>query len=501
MRFIIALKLIFFTTLIFSNFLYIHADNHGNARGFGMSNASMVSSFGINAFGINPANFDYHKNFTLDKKDLKLNKKKNNLKPEWEISLMSVGGGYGSDTTIEFYNNYLKYLTINRESFTNLFTDFLSVLNFRTNVLPASTTQVNYDFELKWFSVNYLIPKLGAFNFTISDRAGLNTNAYSREEEMPSTFHYLNHGTSSYDLTNVQLNQSEAIAWWIRKYDIGFAKQFDFKSKSGIRSISFGISAGLVHGFGNVITYNSKLTLNTYNVHRDPNTGINHVDSITGKQDFNSQAALTDFFNDYHDGAQTHFTFFPKPAGKGYSVDLGFAMQIGSQWRIGASVTDLGKITWDYNTNVNKDTNAFAYYNFDLVKTDPTYNAFVNDLDGLDTRLTGITYTTEMPTKYRAGIMYQPLENLILEFNWQKGKNNLPGNSDENIFSTGTEFYPDKAVAFRTGFTVGGPGNFYIAFGTGLRLKHFTIDVAANGINQMFANKRFSVALSSKIIL
>src|SRR5437016_3958091 len=98
-------------------FKFSYADDRGNARGSGMANASMVSSFGINAFGMNPANFDYHKNFTLDKKDLKLNEKKKNFsKPEWEISLMSVGGGYGSDTTIDFYNNYLKYLTINRET-------------------------------------------------------------------------------------------------------------------------------------------------------------------------------------------------------------------------------------------------------------------------------------------------------------------------------------------------------------------------------------------------
>lgn len=477
-----------------------YSDDRGNGRGIGMSNAAMVSSFGINAYGMNPANFDYHNHFNYDKNGSKIIDKKNTGKPVWEISIMSAGGAYGSDSTIDFYNSYLQYLTINRESFTNLFTDITSVLQFRTNTLPSSRTQVNFDFELKWFSINYSSPKFGALNFTISDKAGLNTDAYSRDEEMPANFNIIYHSPTKYDLTNININQNEAIAWWIRKYNIGYAKQFDFKTSSGIRSISFGVSGGLVNGFGNVITYNSTLNLNSYGVVRQP-SGYNHVDSITGKQNFYSEAALTDFFTDYQDGAKSHFTFFPKPAGTGYSLDFGMSMQIGSQWRISASVTDLGKITWNYNTNVNKDTNSFAYYNFNLVKTDPTYNRFVNDLDGIDTRLLNVSYTTDMPTKYRAGVMFQPRENLILEFNWLKGMNNLPGNSDQNIYSLGTEFYPSKFVPFRTGFTFGGPGNFYIAFGTGLRFSHFTMDIGANGINQIIGNKRFSISFSSKIIL
>lgn len=437
---------------------HINADERSNARGAAMSNAGMVSSYGVNAFGINPANFDYHKNFTIDPKNLKLNKKEYTSKSQWEISIMSVGGGYGSDTSISFYNNYLKYLTINRETFTNLFTDINSVLEFRQNTLPNKTTQVNYDFDLKWFSVNYSSPKIGAINFSIVDKAGLNTNANSRDQELPATFAIIQH-PGKYDLLNVNLNQSEAIGWWIRKYEIGYAKQFDFDSKSGIRSISFGVSGGIVNGFGNVITYNSTLNINTFGVVRN-SAGYNHVDSIKGKQDFYSQAALTDFFQDYHDGARTHFTFFPKPAGTGYSFDFGAAMQIGSQWRIAASITDLGQITWNYNTNINKDTNSFAYYNFDLVKTDPTYNRFVNDLDGIDTRLTNVNYTTDMPTKYHAGIMYQPSGKLLLELDWVKGTNNLPGNSDANIFSTGAEYFPVHTIPVRAGVSVGGPGSF-----------------------------------------
>ncbi len=467
-----------------------YSDDRSNARGLSLSNASIVSSLGIDAYGINPANYDYHPVLKLKKKSD--SKGKILLpKPKWEFSIMSVGGGYGSDKSIDFYNNYLKYLSINRESFTGLFTDIGSVLNFRNNVLPEEKTDVNYDFELKWFSVNYSNPKIGGVNFTISDKVGLNTNVLSRDDYMPLTFTY-----NGRDLLNVELNQSEAIAWWIRKYTIGYAKQFDIKGL--IKNISVGFSAGLVHGFGNVITYNSRLNVNTYGITEQ--SGGTHVDSIKGKQSFYTQAALTDFFRDYSDGAESHFTFFPKPAGTGYSFDLGMTMQIGEKIKIAASVTELGKIKWDYNTFINFDTNSFNYKNFYLSSSDPTYNRFVNDLEGLDTRDTVSTYETDMPTKFRAGIMYQANKNLMIEFDWVKGDNNLPGNTTEHILSLGAEYYPVYFLPIRAGASVGGPEDWTVSVGSGVRFKNVVIDAAAYGLNNIFSDKRLSFGISGKLL-
>ena len=462
-----------------------------------MSKASMVSSTGVDAYGINPANFDYREPLQLTTKKTK---KSPLSKPRWEMSFMSVGGSYGSDSSIDFYNDYITYLSINRETFSGLFSDLNSVFKFRDSILPSEQTQVNYDFEVKWFSVNYSNMKIGAVNFSITDKVGLNTNSYSRDQELPLTFFINIYGTK-YDLTNVQLNQAEATAWWIRKYSLGYAKQFDFGSKSFISSLSLGVSGGLVQGFGNVITNASTLYVNSYGVERNQITGINHVDSITGKQDFHSIASLTDFFMDYPDGAEAHFNLFPKPAGKGYSIDLGIALQLGSQWRIAASITDIGKITWDYNTYINDDTNSFVYRNFNLHSSDPTYNIFVNDLDGLDTRLTNVAYDTDMPTKFRAGIMYKHSDKIMFELDWVKGNNNLPGNSTDNIFSFGGEYFPLPYIPIRTGVTIGGPGDFYIGIGTGVRYNTFSFDIGTNGINQIFTNKRLSISLSTKLIL
>jgi len=176
-------------------------------------------------------------------------------------------------------------------------------------------------------------------------------------------------------------------------------------------------------------------------------------------------------------------------------------MQIGDAWKFALSVTDIGQITWNYHTTINNDNNSFVYKNFDLVNTDPTYNQFVNDLEGLNTRDTVTSYTTNMPTKYRAGLSFQPSKKILFELNWIKGDNNMPGNTTQNIVALGTEYFPIPFLPLRTGVSVGGPGDFYVGFGAGLRFNFFTLDIATNGINQIIANKRFSVSFSSKLIL
>jgi Family of unknown function (DUF5723) len=475
-----------------------YSGDRSNARSTAMAFSNTVSSFGNDAYGINPANFDYYRPVKLSKKKRNSADKTIKLKPRWEISLFSTGGGYGSDSSIAFYNDYLQYLSIDRNKFVSLFTNIEEVLKFRNEVLPGEQTDVNYDFELNWLSVNYMDPKIGAINVSISDKVGLNTNVYSRDEYLPLNFGFVVHPDFSYDLTNVNLAQSEAIAWWIRKYNVGYAKRFEFGSKNAIKSFSIGVAGGLVHGFGNVSTYESRLNISSWGI-KDVN-GVNHVDSIVGKQDFHTKSSLTDFFEDYKDGAEAQLNLFPKPAGVGYSFDLGIAMQIGNEWKLAASVSDLGKITWDYNTIINDDTNYFAYYDFDITGTDPTYNAMVDDLGGYHTQDSTTHFTSEMPTKFRAGLMFQPSGRFLIEFNWSKGLNNLPGNTDMHVFALGSEYFPLPYLPVRAGVSVGGPGAFYVSLGMGVKFERMTIDIGTHGINQLIQDKRFSVSLSSRII-
>lgn len=493
------LKYGFFITsvILFINYTNadLFADDRSNARGLGMSTACVVSSFGIDAYGINPANY-YTQNIGLSNNVYKL---KTKSKPSWEISLLNAGGGYGSDKSLNFYTTYLSYLTIRRETFANRFLNLDSVFNFRTNVLPDEDTQVNYDFELKWFAVNYTKPGFGSVNFTIADKVGLNTDVKNKNESFPLP--NIRIGSGKYDILNADLHLSTAIAWWIRKYTIGYSQLF--QNKGFVKNISFGVTASLVHGFGNAIIYNSGIKMNTYGIQND-SLG-NHIDSVKGKQDFYSLQSLTDQFQDYIDGAESHFNFFPRPAGKGFSFDVGINLQLGDKIWIAASVTELGFINWDYNTLVNKDTNDFVYRNFYVLTSDPTYNQFVDDLDGLDTRFVGVSYKTDMPTKYRAGILYKPVKRLLLELDWVKGLNDLPSNSTRDKVSFGAEYYFTKSIPVRGGFSAGGFEGFNLSLGAGFTYKNLVIDVASNNMNVLWKQftevNRLSISVSSKLIL
>lgn len=473
------------------------ADDRSNARGMGMSFASMVSSFGTDAFGVNPANFDLHKPISLDSSIYRLKHKSKPFQPKWEFTVMAIGGSYGSDLSMDFYNNYLKYLSINRNTFTGLFTNIGDVLYFRQTVLPPTSTEVNYDFELKWFAVNFST-KFGSFNFTIADKVGLNTNANSRDVYMPwNPNNYQQSDSGKYNLVNLNLNQSDAIAWWLRDYKISYSKNISTGAKV-FKSFSFGLSLGLIDGFGCVITYASSIQMNTYGVKSI--NGANHVDSISGKKDFNTLTSLTDMFQDYRDGAKSHYDFFPKPAGRGYSLDLGINAAIGD-FRIALSVTDIGSIRWDYNTIKDRDTNSFIYRNFFLNSSDPTYNAFVNDLDGFNYRETNLVFTTSLPTTYRAGISYQPNSKFMLEFDWVKGDNSFPTTISKNLFAAGTEVYITDFIPLRGGFSIGGMESWTISIGTGVRLRNVVLDFGAGSVNNALTNKRLSLAFSSKIFL
>jgi hypothetical protein len=65
----------------------------------------------------------------------------------------------------------------------------------------------------------------------------------------------------------------------------------------------------------------------------------------------------------------------------------------------------------------------------------------------------------------------------------------------------GTEYLPDNIIPLRAGFSVGGPEEFRISLGAGIRFTSLIIDVAATGINHIIRNNRIAFSVSSRIIL
>jgi hypothetical protein len=483
--------------------LNVRSQDNSNARSVGMSFGSLTSSFGVDAYGINPANYDYHK-LSLKKKpgtysinnNSKVLSKNNKFKQSFEISLLSAGGGYGSDNSFKFYNDYTQYLSVNYTDMVNFFTDLNSTIDFKTNVLPNEQTNVDFNFELKWLSLNYSNPDAGAFNVTVSDKIRLESIVSGKDEFL--NFQTTSNPNGSYNMNNFILNQKESSAWWIRKYTAGYGKQFDFAPKSFIKSISIGFSAALVHGYGSIRTSNLSLSGDSWGIQNI--NGVNHADSITGSSQHFIQTSSTDFFRGYNDAMHSKFSFFPKPAGKGYSFDIGIALQVTDYVRVAASVVELGKIKWDYNTFVSNDNNSFAYYDLYLTEDDPTYQQLLNDIRGVEGRDSNVVYETDMPAKYRAGISYKPSEIVLLEFNWLNEKSILPGKAAENLYSIAGEISPVPVLPLRAGFSFGGDDDFNISLGAGIKLEHFVLDVGLYGLNQLILGKRFLAALSTKLV-
>jgi hypothetical protein len=472
----------------------IKPQDFSNARSLGMGFSTVTSSFGTDAFSINPANFDNHKPLTLKDKKTK-NKKQVKSQPVFELAFLSVGGGYGSDNSFNFFHNYTEYLTVNYTDIVNFFTDVNSTLEFKQNVLPEEETNVNFDFEIKWLSFNYASPLAGAFNFTVADKVNLTSVVSGKDEFL--NFTTTSNSNGSYNINNFRLEQKESSAWWIRKYSAGYAKQFDFDPKSVIRSIAIGFSAAFVHGFGSITTSRINLVGDTWGI--SSVNGVNHIDSIRGASSHFIQSSSTDLFRGYGDGRRTRFSLFPDPAGKGYSFDFGVALRITDKINIAASVTDLGKIKWDYNTFVSNDNNPFVYYDFNVNENDPVYNAFLNDLKGTNTRDSNIVFETDMPTKYRAGISVKPVEMFLIEFNWMNEKSIIPGRENQNLYSLGAELVPVSFIPLRAGISYGRNDEFNISLGAGIRLLHFSMDAGVYGLNQLVLGKRFFAALTTKV--
>ena len=79
--------------------------------------------------------------------------------------------------------------------------------------------------------------------------------------------------------------------------------------------------------------------------------------------------------------------------------------------------------------------------------------------------------------------------------------NNSPGNTTKSLFALGGEYYPLNYLPCRVGFSIGGYDNWAISAGAGLRFKYLIIDFGAEGINNAIANKRLTLAFSTKFLL
>jgi len=453
-----------------------------DGRSVGMAKTYTTDSKGLGALGINPANIFSRSDTTR----------------KWEIITvfplpqlgMKVGTNFlsinefnyffGESTTDASGKKVGKYLTADDKArLVNLFSD-------------GGTIQS--DIQSTIFAISWKpSAKAGAFTFAISDVIGSNVTFPKGLVEL------LMNGNPPGDV--FKFDDTQAKAWWLRKYSISWAHGMKFFPKI-FQDFNYGFSFNFVSGyfyFG-IDRMNSLFTTGDHN-------------SLTIKNDFMAHSSFSpDFGVTYSfDSASTKTksspSLFPSPAGNGFGMDLGFWGKINDVWGVGLSFTDLGSIKW-------KEKVAEFTANSEVVITDLSDT---NQTKDLGDKLTGKNeskvigaYKTPLPTAMHVGVSFQLDKflkghfpgRMIIVADYNQGFNDELRNSKKARFSIGAEWIPTNWIfAFRTGLSFGGFDKFGLGAGMGINFGFLELNGGTPDFHYLFmpnGAKRISFAFDSK---
>jgi hypothetical protein len=485
-----------FTSLMIAVVLgvvFANTSNAGNdlysGRTIGMARTFTASSRGLDAIGLNPANLaldDRGSSFTL------------------EIPFLGIGVLAGSD-----FLNYKIY----QDDFTGV--DSLDKNGKPTGVRVAkvlsqsdkdeilglfpggiSHTQVN--FGITEFGFTAEGAALGGIGFSVNDQIGINLDIPEGYLKMLLDAFPTTGGVYTLDNTAIK-------ASWLREYNLSYARILPVDLK-WLKNVAVGVGVKYVQGFaysgtdhytgtiqvvptyaGNVLTADP--TSGSVNfLQYESNANVVAVD--TGHVSFKS-SNISDLIN--------------KPAGTGMGFDIGVSGEVFQAFRIGASVTDIGKVTWNQNTKVIVGNGKFSIS--DINQQDSLKNAFkgqTRDTTSFKTNLPGALHIGgAFQIDKAAFISYFPGQ-LLIAADLNVGFNNEPGNSTIPRFSLGTEYRPVGAFPIRTGISFGGREGFYWSVGIGINTPIWDLDLGTESISLLtnpnsFRDASFTLGMRFRI--
>ena len=446
-----------FRLLVIGGFLLIsmpllRGGERSNIRGMGMARTFVESSRGLDAVGINPANFGVNDSSTFS------------------FTFLPLGGHVGSDFLS--YALYTKYFT-GVETDSGRVGRYLTEADKKviTNSFSDPMGRTTADVEVTLLGIAYHIKNLGGGAFTVSDHVG----AFA---DIPRDYvEFILNGNpvgSSYQFNGTKLQAS-----WIREYALSFGGSIRVKF---LKSLALGAAAKLIHGFGYYEVQRFNTSLST-----------DQQATLTGSVDFLSRQAGSD-------PAQARFLsayqLFPRVAGKGPGFDLGAHGEVNEFLSYGVSVTDIGSIRWTKGTEEKSaDTT--------IVVDDPLNEAqrsMVEDVVKGKSRSAG-SFTTSLPTTLRLGfaldVKRMPEMNffpgqLLLELDYNQALMETPFSTTTPRVSFGAEYKPMSWLPLRTGVSFGGTDRVNVALGFGVQLAMFEFEFASENVTWLFAPQSFS---------
>jgi hypothetical protein len=446
------------TIVLFSLVLHTAlAGDLSNIRGVGMGRTMNAASRGIDALGINPANIAIpdQGNFNL------------NLAP----------AGLRLNTELMDYGLYKEYFTgvdsVGKRWPKRLESADMDKILSQMPDLPKTRVEAE-----AMLGASFQHPVVGGIGFAIIEHAGaaitlskdfFRMAAFGLE---PAGSVYIFDGT-------------EVSAWWYGEFNLSYGRKLPVDIKF-LKDLYAGIGIKIIQGYGINQPKSQKSSFGNY---ADPANPTQYT--LSGNIDFLTAHTGADFFNE-HSGAK--FKLFPDPVGKGTGFDIGLSGELINGVRVAASVTDIGKISWNKNV--------IESYGGGSINITGDFNNLKDTLKSIVKGKTrpGEAFDTNLPTALRLGFAAEASEipflkflpgKLILAFDYLQGFNESLDNTTKPRFSLGTEYRVFPVLPLRTGLAFGGGDKMRWAFGFGLDLHSFSLDFATDNFGMFFMPNSF----------
>lgn len=427
----------------------LFSQNVFDVRSMSMGNTSVSNSYDIDAFNQNPANI---LNQRLNKNSLIY------------FNLFTTAGLFTSSDylSLDFYDDYF---TKDDNGNTRYLND-----NDKANILnEASNQQSNYLASAKILSVIYNTKSTGTFGLSIDERTNGN---FIPSRDFLELGLYGNEANTTYNLSENEVN-----AYWIREINVSYARKLKLKNNNSFDHISFGVSVKPQFGLYYLNTQQNDLTIST--------NDTNAVQS-SGRVEF-LYSGLTD---------NNDFKYSLGNAGFGFGFDIGVNARLKNVSKngyvnVGLSVTDLGYIRWNKNTN--------SYYNDgSFIITDITQQSQIDSLKDIikGTKTPVPAFTSSLSPTLRLGISYKIIdrvkndslnnERATIAVDYVQGLNDDLGGTTKPIIGIGGEYNFSKVLSPRLGFAFGGLQNFAMSIGLGINAGPVIIDIGTYNIASIF---------------
>ena len=159
--------------------------------------------------------------------------------------------------------------------------------------------------------------------------------------------------------------------------------------------------------------------------------------------------------------------------GSGYGFDLGIIAEAKEQHlTFSASLVNaMGSIKWTRDNEMielSVQTDSLA------IASDGIADSLIVDED---TTYAADAFSSQLPRVFDFGVAYRPFNRMLVTAEFEQGLSSSMGGTTSSRLAFGTELTYIPLLPIRTGFSVGGRHGFSMAFGTGLDLRYWHLDI------------------------